>query len=257
MNAVEFVSGNKQITSNELDFNDGLWHSFYHHGSFSNTDLNSCVDTINKTTAHTHKFLKDATHAIITLGTAHVWRHIEKDIVVSNCHKFPNSIFSHYLLSIDDVVSSLETIHARLKSGNPSLQIVFTVSPVRYLNKGMHANQLSKATLLLAIERLQQKYKGLIYFPSYEIMMDDLRDYRFFDEDLVHPSQTAIEYIWEAFSTTFFDEITRTLNNRIAKVHSAINHELLHPESESSVKFKKWLLSEMEQLKIDLPHVVF
>jgi hypothetical protein len=235
-NAFQFISEKKIFTENDLVFHDGLWHSFFHHGSFSNADKTVCLDTINNSIFDAHDWLMKTKTIIITLGTSYVWEH-KSGLIVSNCHKIPSTDFTQYKLSVEQVEQSLQAIIENIKKINQQATIIFTVSPIRYLNHGAHQSQLSKATLLLAIDNIEKSQ--IEYFPSYEIMMDDLRDYRFYAEDMIHPSNQAVEYIWEKFSDCFFDNETNVLNKKIDAYQKAMSHRILNPTNESGQKFTK------------------
>jgi hypothetical protein len=214
-----------------------------------------------------HEQLKNATHLIITFGSAEVY---EKDgIVVSNCHKLPSRHFTHRLLSIDEITNAyLEQSDENLATqycppvlggraeggGGQELSTIFTISPVRYLGEGAHHGQINKATLLLATDKICQK-TGADYFPSYEIMMDELRDYRYYAADMIHPSEIAIEYIFERFAETYLtDEAIRTAEE-VQKIKKSLAHRPLHPESEEYEKFKKKLSQQIEAITKKYPTI--
>jgi len=235
-NAIRFITEKKLFTENDLVCYDGLWHSFFHHGSFSNANKDVCLEIINRSIVDAHEWLKKTKTIIITLGTAYVWEY-KNGLVVSNCHKIPSNDFKQYMLSPTQVQDSLQLILDSIKKVNRQGSIVFTVSPIRYMNHGVHQSQLSKATLLLAINNIQKENPDIDYFPSYELMMDDLRDYRFYAEDMIHPSAQAIDYIWDKFSESYFDNETIDLNQKIDAYQKAKAHRILNPESKSGEKF--------------------
>lgn len=254
--AVRHIARDADIDPRYLVTSDGLWHSLLHHGSFSVASREQCVEQINQATRQAHQFLQTATHAIVTLGTAQVWRHKGLGEVVSNCHKIPGTEFDHLMLPVAEVQQMLQATVDELRAERPGINIIFTLSPVRYLNKGMHANQLSKATLLLAIDQVQGSNALCHYFPAYEIVQDDLRDYRFYDSDLVHPSNDAVEYIWEMFGKMFFDDKTLAINERIAKLNSAAAHRPLHTDSQSYAAFQLWLEKEEEKMRREMRYEI-
>ena len=237
-NAFRFISEKKLFTENDLVCYDGLWHSFFHHGSFSNANKDVCLEIINQSIVDAHQWLIKTKTIIITLGTAYVWEY-KNGLVVSNCHKIPSTDFKQYMLSPTQVQDSLQLILDTIKKVNRQVAIVFTVSPIRYMNHGVHQSQLSKATLLLAINTVQKENPDIDYFPSYELMMDDLRDYRFYAQDMIHPSAQAIDYIWDKFSESYFDNETIDLNQKIDAYQKAKAHRILNPESKSGEKFIK------------------
>jgi len=186
-NSFNLARDKKTFTRGDLIESNGEWHSFYHHSDFSHHDHKICLEKINSGLKATFDFLSKTDVIIITYGTTYVYRHIEQNIVVSNCHKIPANEFEHYRLSLDETKKVIEQTINLLKAANKNIRIIFTVSPVRHWKDGAVNNQLSKSTLLLAVDKIVKSNKNCEYFPSYEIVMDDLRDYRFFDSDLLHP----------------------------------------------------------------------
>jgi hypothetical protein len=265
--ALERIIDGREFTEDELLYHNGLWASFMHHGSFSHADKTETLKMINERLHEGHEQLKNATHLIITFGSAEVY---EKDgIVISNCHKLPSRHFTHRLLSIDEITNAyLEQSDENLATqycppvlggraeggGGQELSTIFTISPVRYLGEGAHHGQINKATLLLATDKICQK-TGADYFPSYEIMMDELRDYRYYAADMIHPSEIAIEYIFERFAETYLtDEAIRTAEE-VQKIKKSLAHRPLHPESEEYEKFKKKLSQQIEAITKKYPTI--
>ena len=203
---------NKKVYSeSDLVFQNERWHCFDAHSSLSSSDKNELLENLNSAIVSTNNKLKKTSHIIITLGTAWVYRFIETDEIVANCHKIPQKKFLKELLTVDEITESLEAIIALLKSINRDVNIIFTVSPVRHLKDGFIENTQSKAHLIAGIHNTINAPKNINYFPSYELMMDELRDYRFYAEDMIHPNTTAINYIWEKFTDTWFSaEIAST-----------------------------------------------
>ena len=189
------------------------WHCFDAHSDISASTQNNLLHNLNSAIESTHQQLKNASHIIITLGTAWIYRLIETDTIVGNCHKIPQKKFLKELLSIDEITATLENICTLIKDINPTATIIFTVSPVRHLKDGFIENAQSKAHLIAAIHQVSDKRNRLYYFPSFEIMMDDLRDYRFYASDMLHPNETAINYIWEQFQQVWIDEKSTLRNN--------------------------------------------
>jgi len=230
----------KPYTESELFRDKDLYHSFSHHSRFSGTNLSGTLEKINSRLEYSSAFLRKSTLLVITFGTAFVYRLRATGTIVSNCHKLPASLFIHERICLDDIVTEWNNLIERLKRFfAPGIKILFTVSPLRYLKDGFYENQLSKATLLLAIEKLIRENSDTYYFPSYEIMMDDLRDYRFYAEDLIHPSQQAIDYIWEKFSEAYFDKETQKIVREFESIEQALNHKPFYPESEEYKSFMK------------------
>ena len=206
----DIIAGrNYSATDSEIFNSENIWHSWMHHSRFSADNAESLVENINGSIRKAHEHLLNSRLLIITLGSSYVYRLKEDNRIVANCHKMNEKLFDRSRLNVDDIVDEWIPLLDELHNMNPQLKVMFTVSPIRHKRDGLHANQLSKATLLLAVDRLCELRKDLcLYFPAYEIMMDELRDYRFYADDMVHPSPLAVEYIWERFSTAFFDRKT-------------------------------------------------
>ncbi len=246
--ALERIIEGREFTEDELFYHNGLWASFMHHGSFSHSDKTEALKVMNERLKEGHEQLKNATHLIITFGSAEVYEQEGK--VVSNCHKLPSRHFTHRLLSINEITTSYSTLFPTPCSLLP----IFTISPVRYLGEGAHHGQLNKATLLLATDKICQE-KGADYFPSYEIMMDELRDYRYYASDMIHPSEVAVDYIFERFAETYFtDEAIRTAEE-VKKIKKSLSHRPLHPDSEEYLKFKKKLSLQIETITKKYPNI--
>ena len=191
---------------------------------------------------------------IITLGTAWVYRLRSTGKIVSNCHKLPEKMFDRQMLSVDEITAEWKSILLSLWEQNPELKILFTVSPIRHWKDGAHGNQLSKATLLLAVEQLQKDFpEQTAYFPAYEIMMDELRDYRFYADDMLHPSLQAVEYIWERFTETMLSRETQAILKEWKDIQKAINHKPFQPESEAYKHFISQTLLKMERINKKFP----
>lgn len=229
-NPLSIADAIKMTEVPELVQHDGLWHSMAHHGSFSRTSKEDAEQAVRASIENMQKAFKEATVVIVTFGTAWVYEY--KGEVVGNCHKLPEKCFTRRRLSIGEIMATWAPIFLR----NPLKHWIFTVSPIRYIKDGLHENQLSKATLLQAVEGLvadsdpsapvcldSDGYLGKReYFPSYEIFMDELRDYRFYADDLVHPSSLAINYIWERFVDCFCTPQTK---NELVLQHKRWKHE--------------------------------
>ena len=210
-NSLKHVFSMTKFGKEDLIFDQEEWHSFFHHSDFSHHDSEAVLEKINNAIETTRYFIEKASVVIITYGTSKVYKHIDKNIIVSNCHKIPSNQFINYRLSLEETVNSIEKTMMLLREMNNSLKIIFTVSPVRHWKDGAHGNQLNKAVLLLGIDKIVEHYDFTEYFPSYELLMDDLRDYRFYDKDMLHPNDVAVEYIWEKFAESYFSEDDRKL----------------------------------------------
>ena len=235
-NIQTIIDGKEYIVSDLFEY-QGLYHSFDHHGKFSDISPENCIDTINKNIEYAGEYLKTASILIVTFGTSFVYRLKATGAVVSNCHKLPEKTFDRRRLSVNEIIEDWNRLINLLKRYNPELKILFTVSPIRHWKDGAHENQLSKSVLLLAIDELVKQYSHCYYFPSYEIMMDELRDYRFYADDMLHPSDLAVKYIWEKFSAVFFESKTLELINEWTKIKQALEHKPFNPDSEQYREF--------------------
>ncbi|MFK5879223.1 MAG: GSCFA domain-containing protein [Flavobacteriaceae bacterium] len=239
----------KEYTENDVFFHNERWHSFDAHSDLSNSSKELLLQNLNDATATMHQQLNNGSHLIITLGTAWVYRQIESDTIVANCHKIPQKKFLKELLSVDEITGSLENIIALVKSTNPAIKIIFTVSPVRHLKDGFVENSLSKAHLISAIHQIVEQRNHIHYFPSYEIMMDDLRDYRFYKSDMIHPNKTAIEYIWQQFKNTWISDNSFELMDEIDTIQKGLTHRPFNEVSEQHQLFLENLQLKIETLK--------
>lgn len=246
------------VDSPEVFMHNGMWHSYLHHGSFSNKSKEGLLELLNTRLLAAHNNVMNGGVLMITFGTAYAYRLKENGMVVGNCHKLPQNMFGRLLLSVGEIVDAMTSVTDILLSKNPSLQILFTVSPIRHLRDGAHDNQLSKATLLLAVEELRRIYtENTHYFPSYEIMLDQLRDYRFFAEDMVHPSSVAINYIWECFGKCYFSSETLRLNECVAEIMRAMSHRPFDAASEEYHRFLNKILLKIAELQKKYPYFDF
>ena len=205
----EYTADSVELIQSE---SDGMWHSWMHHSSFSSLDVATLVERINGTTHCVADFLREADVLIVTMGTAIIYRLKETGMLVANCHKQLDSLFVRERLNSYDIVDQWQMLLQLLESVNPKLKVIFTVSPIRHKRDGYHVNQISKGILLQGVEEIvdgKLSNGTCHYFPSYEIMMDELRDYRFYADDMIHPSTQAVEYIWQRFQDTYFDNKTK------------------------------------------------
>ena len=205
----EYTADSVELIQSE---SDGMWHSWMHHSSFSSLDVATLVERINGTTHCVADFLREADVLIVTMGTAIIYRLKETGMLVANCHKQLDSLFVRERLNSYDIVDQWEMLLQLLESVNPKLKVIFTVSPIRHKRDGYHVNQVSKGILLQGVDEIvngKSSNGQCFYFPSYEIMMDELRDYRFYADDMIHPSEKAVEYIWQRFQDTYFDNKTK------------------------------------------------
>ncbi|MDR1437315.1 MAG: GSCFA domain-containing protein [Candidatus Symbiothrix sp.] len=229
---------NRTVYSEDALFeHQGVYHSFRHHSRFSGLNQELVLEQINDRIRQSSHFLKEANRFVLTFGTARVYRLISSGEVVANCHKLPANRFREERLDVEQIVLLWNELIQCLQALNPGMQLLFTVSPIRHGKDGAHENQLNKAVLLLAIDALIKTNEGCYYFPSYELMMDDLRDYRFYAEDMVHPGLPAVDYIWEKFGEACFDASTRKIIQEWENIQLALNHRPFNPESEEYKRF--------------------
>lgn len=241
----------KTYTEADLIAHDELQHSFAHHTDFSGVKKAVVLEKINTHIGEAHQFLKESAYLFITLGTAWAYKYDGK--IVANCHKIPNYKFEKVLLSVQELSEAFQELLPRLKALNPTLQIVFTVSPVRHLKDGFEENNLSKSILRTAIYQMQQMADGIDYFPAYEIMLDDLRDYRFYEKDLLHPNSTAVDYIWEQFKTRYVSEDELAVMTRIENLQAALHHRPKFESTEEHQKLLAFIKREQEALRSFFP----
>ena len=232
------------------------WGSWMSHSLLSRSIADEALQVHNERLAQASRQLHEARVLLITFGTAWVYtlKGRQAGFPVANCHHEPAERFTRERMTVDDIVCLWQPLLQRLADECPQLHVIFTVSPIRHLRDGAHANQLSKATLLLAVDSLMGGRAGLAYFPSYEIVLDELRDYRFYADDMVHPSSLAIDYLWERFADTWLDESARQTARRIEEVHKALDHRPLHPESDEYRRFLRQTLLKIEDIRKEIPY---
>lgn len=245
---LEILLDQRSFNENDLGFFNDQWFSFYHDSEFSDTDKQTCLDKINNTVNEARIHLQKVKYLVITFGTAWVYEYLKSGNIVSNCHKIPAKEFKRYKLGVEDIFVNWAKLINRLEELNSDLKIIFTVSPVRHWKDGAVQNQLSKSTLILAIHQLKKVFDNIEYFPAYEIMMDDLRDYRFYADDMLHPSKLAIDYIWEQFSQTYFEKETTEIIREIDKIIIAKNHRPFNVNTENHRKFIENQLKKIQEL---------
>ncbi len=248
---------NQQFEENNLFEHAGLWHSWEHHGHFSQPDRTAALAGINTALKTAAAHLKKANRLLLTLGTADVFTLRSTGEVVANNHKMPAALFAQRRLSVTEAAEGIIAILEKIKLKNPDLRVILTVSPVRHIRNGLVENQRSKATLLLACEQICEALPYSYYFPAYELLLDDLRDYRFYADDMLHPSEVAADYIWQYFGDTFFSEETRRLYARIEKIAAAMQHRPFHPDTPEHRAFARAQLTAIEQLSGEQPGLDF
>lgn len=225
--AIETVVDRRHVETDELFEHEDSIHSFLFHSRYSAPTRAEALLKMNSSIESAREALKNAGVLIVTLGTTRVFYQSGTSEAVANCHKLPPKTFDEHVLSLDECSHHLKVLTDKARSLNSKLRIIFTVSPLRYLNHGAHANSISKATLLLAVERLMTEKEGIYYFPAFEIMTDDLRDYRFYAEDMKHPSEQAVKYIYGIFSETYYSPSTLELARKCSRLTRRLSHRPL------------------------------
>lgn len=256
-NSLALLLNDYEFTEKDVFYHNGLWHSFQHHGSFSHPDMNHMLDGVQAAMTNARRQLSDLNYILLTFGTAWVFELVENGKVVSNCHKLPSSYFHHRRLTVDEIVTAMSDALIYLKQSYPNLQVIISVSPIRHLADGAHQNQISKSILLLAVDELCRQYTWVDYFPAYEIMMDDLRDYRFYAEDMAHPSEMAVQYIWKKFESRYLPADEAILRQRIDKIQRSVAHRPLHPGTEAHQQHLSRLLTQMSELETEYEEINF
>ncbi len=256
-NSLRLLISGKKFTEQDLFFSDGLYNSFSHHSRFSGSDPVSTLARINTQTSGASGVLKKCHHLFITFGTSWVFEHKINGVVVSNCHKLPAATFDRYRLSMKQITETWIPLIDQMRNLNPDLHLIFTVSPIRHLKDGAHENQLSKSTLLLAIDELTSKFGAEIisYFPSYELVHDELRDYRFYAADMTHPSEVAVDFIREKFVAAILDEEAMAVSAELEKILSALKHKPLNNSDKRYVLFIEDQIEKTNQLQIKYPFI--
>lgn len=236
---LERIASDKRFTDDELVESHGLFHSFLAHSSLSAPTRTQTLDTLNSRLSQAKSFIKQSCVAIVTLGTAYVYKLRQGSLIVSNCHKLPAETFVRSRLTVEQAVSYLKDIVRWLRCMSPEIKVIFTVSPIRHTADGLHDNQLSKSTLLMAIDHiLQNEDESICYFPAYEILMDDLRDYRFYASDMKHPSDVAVKYVYSLFSDSFFSSATMELSRQAARLTARMAHRRLTSDNDTFALFQ-------------------
>lgn len=254
-NSLEILLEKKIFTVDDLFQDQGVWNSFYHHSRFSDVDQEKVLEKINERISSSHDFLKNADFLAITFGTAWVYQLKQTGQIVSNCHKISAAGFNRFRLDVEQITNRYSELIQELRQFNPDLKFIFTVSPIRHWKDGAVENQLSKATLLLAIDKLIKEFgeNTCCYFPSYEIMMDELRDYRFYAEDMLHISPVATDYIFGRFCNAMVSAESMEISAKVARIIRSVQHRPFNPSSSEYEKFLRANLSEIEKLNAKFP----
>lgn len=258
--AVITYAENKTYGENDLFYYNELWGSWQHHTKFSNIDKSKALDAINQSQQKANAFIKEADWILLTLGSAFVYEDTNVDgqenykNVVANCHKVPADKFNRRLLDVSEIRNVLAEMIQEVKKINLAVNFIFTISPVRHLREGFIENNRSKAALIQAVHSLINE-TDVFYFPAYELVIDDLRDYRFYAEDMVHPNYAATNYVWEKFMASCIDEPTQQLMKEIAVIVAAKNHKPFNPGSEQHKKFLRNNLERVQTVKNKFPYI--
>ena len=254
---IQRIAQRLSFTENEIFCREGIYSSFSHHGSFYDLSPDGFLEQANRKLLNAHEYLTQTDIVIITLGTARVYRLRRNGNVVVNCHKFPKDTFSEDVLTVEDCCREMENAMTAIREiSRKKVQFIFTVSPIRHIRDGLHDNRISKSILLLATELLCSRHEDCSYYPSYEIMEDELRDYRFYAEDLCHPSGAAVEYIWKRFMDFSMTEETKGLVREVENLRRSQHHRILFPESEAGRKFKARLEEQLKDFHEKHPEVI-
>ncbi|NER18729.1 GSCFA domain-containing protein [Spongiivirga citrea] len=258
-NLIANAVGDVQYTSDDVFQYNELWHSFDAHSGLSSLKKEELLNGLNAGLGQTRDQLTNASHVILTLGTAWVYQLKQTNHIVANCHKIPQQEFDKKLLSVSEILSSLQTVVQLIHHLNQKAVVLFTVSPVRHLKDGFVENTRSKSHLVAAIHELihRSPQNNLNYFPSYELMMDELRDYRFYTEDMIHPNKLAIDYIWEKFQQVWIDENASATMKKVESVQKGLAHRSFNESSDASMRFKAKLQSDIGVLVQQYPHMQF
>lgn len=256
-NALDSYINIRVAKEEDLVNSEGLFKSLNHHGCFAFADKNTLIDAISDTNKNAHEFLKDAEYLILTFGTSNVFHINAGNKIVANCHKLPQNTFTRAQLQPQEIIECYTVLLKNLKQFNPTLKIIFTVSPVKYLRDGLIENNLSKSVLIYAVHELMKLHTNCSYFPAYELVNDDLRDYRFYKQDMTHPNEQAIDYVWEKFSNSYFSDNTQELVQKINEINRALLHRPINDTHELHAQFKQNYLNKCIELEKEHPFLNF
>lgn len=246
----------EMFSEEDVFFLNERWHCFDAHSDLSVTSKKVLLEELNQALQKTNRQITESSHIIITLGTAWVYRNNSTKAIVANCHKVPQKEFSKELLSVGEIVQILKNLAGSIQSVNKNVRFIFTVSPVRHFKDGFVENQRSKAHLFSALHEIIEG-GGASYFPSYEIMMDELRDYRFYEADMVHPNQLAVDYIWEKFKEVWISERAHQVMDAVDTIQKGLEHRPFNPDSEGYKRFQKSLRQKIAYITKDFPFMEF
>jgi hypothetical protein len=255
--SLQRLQSRKPYSEEDLFCADGLWESWDHHGSFAATSVTDSLNVINTRFIQGCEALAHCDVLVITFGTALTYEHSKTGAIVANCHKQPSSLFSRRMLSIEEIVADWSEVLTRLFTARPNCSCIATVSPVRHVKSGAHENLVCKSILVCALHELQKSFPRLFYFPSYEIMMDELRDYRFYGRDMVHPSDVAVDYLWDRFVESCVDENSKLFIREWESVRKAMHHHVSAHAAEATRNFTRAQLQTIGLLAKKYPEINF
>jgi GSCFA family len=255
--ALDSYIENKTYHESDLVLLNELWHSWQHHSIFSGMNKDEVLRNISHAQSQAYQFLKNASWLIVTFGTSYNYQLKSSLQPVANCHKAPRDFFEKKLLSIEEIRARMSGLIPKLQSFNPGLKIIFTISPVRHVRDGLIENNRSKARLIEAVHSIKENYQNVFYYPAYELVIDVLRDYRFYKDDFVHPAHAATAFVFENFCNAFVDEHAMKLSEEIRSVIAAMNHRPFQKESAAYKKFKSSQLEKIKSIKSNFPALDF
>lgn len=238
----------KEDFDNSILKRDGLYVSYLSHSDVRGEDSKTLINTLNDIALSLKEEINHLDVLILTWGSAKIYQLKDSNLITANCHKVPQKEFNSRLLTENEIIEEFDTLYQEIFKKNPDLKILLSVSPVRYLSDGFAMNSLSKSVLIKASHELVKKYANVFYFPSYEILLDDLRDYRYFEADLIHPNAIAVEYVMNKFEETFLEESTIKVKERISKIIKGLDHRAFNPKSDSFIQFLNNLEREIHNL---------
>ena len=249
------------FTEIDIFFHNELWHCYEIHSDLSHENKDVFLENLNQILKSTNQKISNSTHFIITYGTSWVYRNIETNEIVANCHKMPQKHFSKELVPIETTQKSIETTILLIRSINKNVTFIFTVSPVRHIKDGFIENNVSKAILLQSVYRLLESEtanrQSATYFPSYEIVLDELRDYRFYKQDMLHPNSIAIDYVWERFAETSISRTSISIMNEVETIRKMISHKSFNLHSFKNQEFKIKIQEKINQFRLKNPQIIF
>jgi|3_EtaG_2_1085321.scaffolds.fasta_scaffold15234_3 hypothetical protein len=250
MRLIKAALNNEDLNEEHIIENRDIYNHLDAHSIFGKKNLIELKEGIREATSRLKEYLKSSKVLILTFGTSWVYRYEKTQQIIANCHKLPSQNFQKELLELDDIVNEVTTTLLELKQKNPDLRVILTVSPVRHIKDGIPENSLSKAILRLAVHKIKKAIEKTYYFPAFELMMDDLRDYRFYAEDMIHPNNMARNFIWQRFRETFFSDPLFAYCDKWQAIKNDLNHRVMNPGSEEHVQFLEALQKKLNRFSV-------